>query len=259
MATTDQLLATVREATAGDFEVYGELGREGPGDIWYLARDVVSQRLVALRAHATGTGVDGKPEYDLEVAEELDATVAVGLGECRNCGASVRRWAKFCTTCGKDLGLGGSLPTDPSERAALLAEVKVAAAGQYEFYGEMLWTGGGIVYFARDLESDRIVRLRLKPADDGYELGETKAMPRLSDRLSAAYVTSGFPTPSGGQAEPFAAGVQTATAPEVVRSPGRTVDLFGRQVDLSLLLAVGFGLIVLQGLIIIVLLTLRGS
>ena len=181
----DELLQTVRDAAAGEFEVYGELGREGPDNIWYLARGVTDRKLVALRLHSVPTAPGAKPEYDLEVAQELNATVAVGLGECLKCKTPIRRWMRFCTQCGVDLGLGGQLPTSAGERSVLLEEVRVAAASDYDVLGEMPWTGGGIVYFALEKGSQRLVWLRLKALEGGYELGVTRALLPLTERISA--------------------------------------------------------------------------
>jgi len=175
------------------YEVFGELGRETDSDIWYLGRDRESKRLVALRLRQIGVLPDGRPDYELEIADELDATVSVGAGDCPHCGAAIRKWARFCTQCGKDLSLGGANPSSPGDRAALLEEVRIAAQGTYDVLGEMPWAGGGgIVYFALEARTNRLVRLRLRDSDDGLELGETRALPHLGDRLSASYVTKEF-------------------------------------------------------------------
>jgi hypothetical protein len=186
----DELLRTVREAASEYYHVYGELGRESDDEVWYLAKDRSSAKLVALRLRRAGTGPDGKPDYDLSVARELDASVAVGAGDCPACHKQIRRWARFCTNCGVDLAAEGQNPSSPGERAVLLEEVRAAAQGVYEVLGEMPWGGGGgVVYFAIEKATQRLMRLRLKQDTGGFELGETRVLMPLGERLAASYVT----------------------------------------------------------------------
>lgn len=186
----DELLRTVQEAASEYYHVYGELGRESANDVWYLGKDRGTGRLVALRLRRSGTGPDGKPDYDLDVARELDASVSAGAGNCHACGHQLRRWARFCTNCGVDLAAGGDNPSSPGARAALLEEVRAAAQGVYDVLGEMPWGGGGgVVYFAIEKASQRLVRLRLRQDTEGFELGETRVVMPLGERLAASYVT----------------------------------------------------------------------
>ena len=257
----DELLQTVRDAAAGEFEVYGELGREGPYSIWYLARGVADQKLVALRLHLVPSAPGTKPEYDLEVAQELNAAVAVGLGDCPKCKTSIRRWMRFCTQCGADLGLGGQLPTTATDRAVMLEVVRTAAASEYDVLGEMPWTGGGIVYFALEKSNGRLVRLRLKASDGGFELGLTRALLPLAERISAAYVTSvqepmAAPAPEMrvGQPQPAAAGVPADTS-RPSRPPRRPVVVLGVEVDPKVALNVALAVIAVETLAILFLLS----
>ena len=184
------LLGTVRDAATPHYHVYGELGRESVDDIWYLGKEHASEKLVALRLHRIGTLPDGGPDYDLEIAHELDGSVAVGQAQCHHCGAELRRWARFCTQCGGDLSTSTENPSSPGARAALLAEVKSAAAGVYDVLGEMPWAGGvGTVYFAVEKASGRLVRLRLMQQGEGFELGETRVAMPFAEQLTASYVT----------------------------------------------------------------------
>jgi hypothetical protein len=186
----DEFLREVRGAAAGNYEVFGELGRESDEDIWYLARDLQSHKLVALHLTREDDG-SGNAEYELEVARELDKSVAVGLGECRECGTSLRRWARFCTQCGADLNEGAAVPTSPEARERLLDQVRMAASEYYDVLGEMPWAdGAGIVYFAMERSSGRLVRLRLRQDADGASLRETRVMMGLKDQVQASYVTS---------------------------------------------------------------------
>ncbi len=255
----DELLQTVRDAAAGEFEVYGELGREGPDSIWYLARGVADRNLVALRLHLVRSAPGAKPEYDLEVAQELNAAVAVGLGDCPKCKTPIRRWMRFCTQCGADLGLGGQVPTSPTDRAVMLEMVQAAASSDYEVLGEMPWTGGGIVYFALEKKGGRLVRLRLKASDGGYELGLTRALLPLSERISAAYVTSVHEPvaperPDQPIGQPPVAAEPLAGRSERSRPPRQTVVVLGVEVEPRLALNVALGVIAAETLVILFLL-----
>jgi hypothetical protein len=137
----------------------------------------------------------------------------------------MRAWARFCGKCGADLSGAAAMPRDPAERAALLEQVRAAAGEVYEVLGEMPWAGGGgIVYFALEKESRRLVRLRLQPATEGMALGETRSMVPL-DRLSARYVSeASLPAVPRLSAPPAAAG-QPAVPPVVATGPSRRVGL----------------------------------
>ncbi|MDX2057797.1 MAG: hypothetical protein SFV24_08325 [Gemmatimonadales bacterium] len=223
----DPFLSIVREVASEYYHVYGELGREGEEDFWYLGRDLSSQKLVALRLRRTGVGADGDPDYDLEVAEQLDASVGGGFGDCRSCGKSLRRWVRFCTHCGADVAAGGQVPSSDDSAAALFEQVRAAAQGAYEVLGEMPWgDGGGQVYFAIELDTRRLVRLRLRSDDTGGgELAETALAMPLPKRLSAAYVTGRLPPesldrlPTRGQPE-----IRSALATGPISIGGRPVD-----------------------------------
>lgn len=198
---SDELLEHVR-ATAEGFAVYGELGRRTDRDIWYLARDDEAAKLVALRLRQDGVDDQGQPAYSLEIANELDKDVPLGEGECPHCGAKLRSFARFCGKCGGDLTSSSQMPKSAEERAALLEEVRLASADVYDVVGEMPWGGGaGLVYFALEKATGRLVRLRLKLEGDDYSLGETQAAMALKTKVLAAY-TSGVgpavprPTPA---------------------------------------------------------------
>lgn len=230
----DDLLQTVRAAADEFYEVYGELGRESASDIWYLARDRATKTLVALRLRLTGTDSTGKPDYELDVEKELSSTVAVGFGDCPSCSSPIRRWAKFCTQCGKNLGLGTKVPTSPGERAALAEEVRLAAAAEYDVLGEMPWdNGAGIVYFAIQKSNGRLVRLRLKEDEaEGLVLKETRGILPFAERFSAAYLTQSgsdpvpesppgvkSPQPASKFAEPQV-GARKFESPQAIRGRG---------------------------------------
>lgn len=178
----DELLRAVQDAAAGSHEVLGDLGRDAKGRVIYLARDLKSRALVALRLD----GAHG--EYVLDVARTLDGSVGASIGAaCAKCGAPRVGWGKFCPQCGADLA-----PPAPENRsrADVLAAVQAAAQGEFEILGEMDHAeGGGAVYFARDLSSGRVVTLRLRKEQDtsanseSYSLGETQVLRPLVTSL----------------------------------------------------------------------------
>ena len=190
----DELFRAVQDAAAGSHEVLGDLGRDAKGRVIYLARDLKSQALVALR-------LDGEQgEYVLDVARTLDGGVGASMGAaCAKCGAPRVGWGKFCPQCGADVAQAS---VENRSRAELHAAVQAAAQGEFEILGEMDHAvGGGAVYFARDLASGKIVTLRLRKEQDtsatseSYSLGETKILHPLVSSLGK---TAGTPAPARG-------------------------------------------------------------
>ena len=53
----DELLRAVRDAAAGSHDVLGEMGRDAGGRVIYLARDLKSAALVALRPSHQNLGI----------------------------------------------------------------------------------------------------------------------------------------------------------------------------------------------------------
>lgn len=232
----DELLEQVR-ATAEGFTVYGELGRKSDQDIWYLARDAEGGHLVALRLRQQGAD----ESYSLEIATELDKEVPLGGGECPGCRAPLRSFARFCGKCGADLTTASRMPQTPEERAELLEQVRIASSEAYDVVGEMPWgSGAGLVYFAIEKETGRLVRLRLKMEGDEYSLGETQAAMVLKTKVMAAY-TSGVtppvpaPAPSAPPPAPFADPPRTRPVP--APGGGRKVGLIVAAVLLVIVIA----------------------
>ena len=173
----DDLLDAVRETAGAGFEVFGEVARDPAGAVLYLARDLTHASLVALRAAPAGP----PDEYLLDVVHHLDASVPAPDGACARCGAPFTDWARFCGRCGANVwGDAGGDAT--RSREELANAVQEAARGRYEILGEMgRADGAGVVYFARDLASGRIVALRVqREADQQYSVGKTNVLRRLS-------------------------------------------------------------------------------
>ncbi len=89
-------LAAVREVAEGQFDVLGEMGRGKKGSVVYLARDLSTQRLVALKLSH-----EGREDYTLEVVQQLDGTVPALEGACSRCGKPQEGWGRYCWNCGE--------------------------------------------------------------------------------------------------------------------------------------------------------------
>lgn len=149
---------------------------------------------------------------------------------CPRCGAALRAWARFCGKCGADVSSAAAVPADPAGRAELLEQVREAAGEVYRVLGEMPWAGGGgLVYFALEKESGRLVRLRLQASTEGMALGETRMAVPL-ERLAADYVSEVSLPP----VPPPAPGATTPTNP----GRSRTALLVGGAVAVIVLLIV---------------------
>jgi hypothetical protein len=175
--TNDDLLWAVRDAVGSDYEVLGEVAHDATGLV-YLARERVDQNLRLLRVARTAGEDGGQDEFELEVMSTLDASVPDLESRCGRCGATLRPWARFCTKCGQDVsGVGPSSKAHLS-RTGLLEAVREAAADQYEVIGDLPRSeGGGLVYFARERASGRLVALRLQlEGEDEYSLGVTRVL-----------------------------------------------------------------------------------
>src|SRR5665213_2291725 len=175
----DELLRAVKEAAAAEYEILGEMGRGERGSVVYLSRERASQKLVALKLRPDGG------EFELSVVRELDASVPAMGNKCPSCKVDLVGWGRFCSNCGKDLSGTRSGEASPEE---LLKAVKGAAEGEYEVLGEMERSeGGGVVYFAREIKSQRLVALRLtrEQESDG---SESYALAACITEVGDAYV-----------------------------------------------------------------------
>lgn len=178
--TRDELLDAVRDAAGSDFEVFGEVGRIKDGAIAYLARDLSTTKLVMLRL----TAESGGKNFGLDVARELDASIASPESTCPRCGTPVRSWGRFCTQCGVDLWTDPRAG-QPRSKESLLEAVREATREKYEILGEMPKAGGGIVYFARDVGTGKLEALRVRSeGGDGYSVGLTGVLRGLADSIA---------------------------------------------------------------------------
>jgi hypothetical protein len=177
------LFVAVREASAGAFDVLGELGASANGGLVYLARELSGDVLVVLKLEPED---DRGMQYFLDVARELDASVPDVETRCPRCRAKLRRWARFCTQCGLDVSGEAPSSGEQASRTALREKVRAATEGQYEFLGDIPRSeGGGLVYFARDLTDGKIVALRLqRDMHKKLEVGVTRTL-KAADEAGA--------------------------------------------------------------------------
>jgi TPR repeat protein len=200
----DDLLRAVKEAAAAQYEILGEIGRGERGSVMYLGRERANRKLVILKLRPDAGS------YELSVARDLDSSLVGGARTCPFCNGNLFGGGRFCSHCGKDVS--GAHPSE-----ATLAAVQRAAEGQYEVLGEMERSEGiGIVYFARELRSGRIVALRItrEMQSDGtetIELGVTQVIKPLVASLGGTYASTG-----PAAREPA---VATARAVPTARSP----------------------------------------
>jgi Sel1 repeat-containing protein/PEGA domain-containing protein len=182
----DDLLRAVKEAAAAEYDILGEMGRGERGSVVYLSRERASQKLVALKLRPDGG------EYELSVVRSLDASVPAMGNTCPSCKVELVGWGRFCSHCGKDLS---GTRSGEASREELLKAVQGAAEGEYEVLGEMERSeGGGVVYFAREIKSGRLVALRLtreqeSDGSESYALGVTQVIKPLVASLGATYAS----------------------------------------------------------------------
>jgi TPR repeat protein len=228
-APDDEFLQAVREAAEGEYEVLGEMGRGQRGAIVYLARDLSTTRLVALRLEQG----DAPDEFSLEVVKQLDSSIPAVESSCPRCGAPQRGWGRFCPQCGSDLS-GLSAELHSSEE--LLQAVKDASAGEFEVLGEMdRAEGGGRVYFARDVASGGLVALRLlkektAAGAEEYALNKTRVLKPLAEELVGDAPAK--PTPK--VRPPSSPAVPAPPAPRKAPAPKRPAPRLRRRQGLAL-------------------------
>ena len=191
LSPSERLLKEVRTSLGGQFEVFGELGRAAEGKVVYLARELATRHLVALQLVPADGGQGASDDYWVEVLRKLDGSVPAAPSNCPRCGNALRGWVRYCSQCGADLsGIAPGGGAKPSNSDDLLQAVRDSARGRYEILGQMDHAeGGGIVYFARELTSGKLVALRLlkeydtKRGTEQYSIGVTRVLTSLAESL----------------------------------------------------------------------------
>jgi len=190
------LLDAVRDIAQGEYDVLGEMGRGKKGSVVYLARDLQTSRLVALKLEH-----EGLDEYGLEVLRALDKSLPAVEGSCPRCGSRLAGWGRFCPQCGADV----SGAVQDKSAAELVEAVKDAAGADLEVLGEMdRAEGGGRVYFARDKRDGRIIALRLQKDPDAqgadeYVIDRTQVLKPIAAGVDATVMRPAVkPSPPSG-------------------------------------------------------------
>lgn len=250
----EQLLEQVRLAAEGAYDILGEMGRSKSGNVVYLARELETGNLVAMKLSRDAGAPD---EFTLEVVRTLDGSVPGLESKCPECKGLLPDWDRFCFRCGADLSVVGFTPGD-DEGAEILAAVKEATAGAYDIVGKMdRADGGGVVFFARDLERNRLVALRLKqdqsadPEQASYSIGETQVFRPLAAELGATQIAPAafvMPTPppaaapvvAAAMSEPIPAAVPRAQSGARPSGMGKKLALAGGLVLLVVIAVLAF-------------------
>src|SRR5258708_9153103 len=102
------------------------MGRSKSGNVVYLARELESGRVVAMKLARTAGAADG--DFNLEVVQTLDGSMPGLENKCPECKALLPDWDRFCFRCGADLSGSGATP-GATESTQLLEAVKEATAG----------------------------------------------------------------------------------------------------------------------------------
>ena len=231
--TEDAVWEALARALSGEYDIVGRIGIGRSGAPVYLARELVTGNLVALRLPPLVSGAEGR-ESGLEIVRQIDATLPEIVASCGHCGAKVRQWARFCTRCGRDIS--GLDPSAGQTRDQLRALAQQHAAGKYEILGDMTRAdGGGLVFFGRQLSTGEIVGLQL-------ELGPDAVITMTTTQFAAPDPTIHIPEARHASSAQAARRVSVAKDAEAVPAPPSRSDGSRRLAIAAviLLLVIGF-------------------
>jgi serine/threonine-protein kinase len=175
-------MAALHEATSGGLVVLAILGEdEGVRGKWgsaaYLAREEATGALVVA---ALNERVSTSGGYDVTLWRELEELLPGPASWCPHCGTLIDGWMRFCG-CGTDLS--GIAPGTEEDRAQLLEHARHATAGEFELLGVLPYaSGGGLAYFARQVEGRAVVALRMH-ADGSFDDGTQRISLSVSEPL----------------------------------------------------------------------------
>ncbi|MGH7618114.1 MAG: hypothetical protein ACREPM_12870 [Gemmatimonadaceae bacterium] len=194
----DAVWDALARALAGEYEIVARLGL-GTGDApVYLARELITDTLVALRLPPLASETETR-EFGLEVVRQIDGSLPEIETRCSHCGGVLRQWSRFCSHCGRDIsGLSPTLAGQTREQLRRMADD--AGAGKYEMLGEMTRVeGGGIVYFGRELATGQVLGLQLEGGPDATQLMTAASFGRSDPtiQLPESRRRSGEKTPRG--------------------------------------------------------------
>lgn len=161
----DAVWEALARALSGEYEIIARLGLGHGGAPVYLARELVTDSLVALRLPDLVSDQDARS--GLEIVRQLDGSLPEIETKCPHCAATIRHWSRRCSNCGHDVA--GMTPESSGQtREQLGTLARNVARHKYEILGDMARAdGGGAVYFGRDLTSGEIVGLQLESGRSG--------------------------------------------------------------------------------------------
>lgn len=161
----DAVWDALARALAGEYEIVARLGLGSGGAPVYLARELITDTLVALRLPPLESDTAAR-EFGLEVVRQIDGSLPGIETRCSHCSAVVRQWSRFCSICGGDIS-GLAPAAGGKSRETLRRLARETAAGKYDVIGEMTRVeGGGMVYFGRELTTGQVVGLQLETGPD---------------------------------------------------------------------------------------------
>jgi hypothetical protein len=173
------LLDALRTEEADRFDVLGFLGRRDSAHCAFLARELESGRLIVLHLRESATDGDDT-SVEATTQTTLDSSVPDAGALCSGCRTQLRPWARFCHFCGTDVSGMAASSGLRHNRETLLSEVRARAdeEGKFEILGDMTRSeGGGLVYFARERGTDRLVAFRLdRQPDESYDMKMTRVI-----------------------------------------------------------------------------------
>jgi hypothetical protein len=157
----DAVWNALARALKGEYDIVARLGLGSGGAPVYLARELMTDTLVALRLPPLESGGDSR-EFGLEVVRQIDSSLPAIETRCSHCSAILRQWSRFCTSCGRDIS--GLAPSPGGQtRETLRRLARDTASGKYDVLGEMSRVeGGGMVYFGRERATGQVVGLQLE-------------------------------------------------------------------------------------------------
>lgn len=214
--TEDAVWEALARALSGEYDIVGRIGIGRTGAPVYLARELVTGNLVALRLPPLVAGSEAR-ESGLEIVRQIDASLPGIVANCAHCGAKVRQWARFCTRCGRDIS-GLEPSTDGQSREQLHTLAQQLAAGKFEILGDMSRAdGGGLVFFGRQLTTGDIVALQL-------ELGPDAVITMTTTQFAAPDPTIHIPEARHASSQQAARRVSVASDAEPVPAvpPGQS-------------------------------------
>jgi hypothetical protein len=231
--TEDAVWEALARALSGEYDIVGRIGIGRSGAPVYLARELVTGNLVALRLPPLVAGTEAR-ESGLEIVRQIDASLPEIVASCAHCGAKVRQWARFCTRCGRDIS--GLDPSAGQTRDQLHTLAQRLAAGKYEILGDMTRAdGGGLVFFGRQLSTGEIVGLQL-------ELGPDAVITMTTTQFAAPDPTIHIPEARHASSQQAARRVSVAKDAEAIPGPASSESAGSRRLAIAaviLLLVMG--------------------